>query len=214
MGSERAEQGNSLEDPSVVGACADASCIGRPADAADFLGELELTVASSLPFRGVGARADRWHATTAGGFSMVRSTTCLQVRWPWSARTRRSSMTATSKPFRFPPTSTPTHTATRQSMPQLRAVRTWLFGSGRADSVLGVAATARWLRDLAARHPPSPVSAANYGPRRQPCREERPCLQIRTYWCPVGKGSGDRSRHCSADRQSSVVLKGAVECRK
>lgn len=35
MRSKRAEQGNSLKDPSVVGASADTSCIGRPADAED-----------------------------------------------------------------------------------------------------------------------------------------------------------------------------------
>ena len=39
--------------------------------------------------------------TTAGRFAMTMSTTCLHVTWLWSARTRRSSMTATSKPFAF-----------------------------------------------------------------------------------------------------------------
>jgi len=48
---------------------------------------------------------------------MRRSTTCWPVKRLWSARIRRSSMTATSKPFRFPPTSTPAHVAARQSMP-------------------------------------------------------------------------------------------------
>ena len=56
-------------------------------------------------------------AATLGGFAMTRSTTCWHVRRPWRAKTRRSSMTATSKPFRFPPTSTPIHRATSQSMP-------------------------------------------------------------------------------------------------
>ena len=56
-------------------------------------------------------------AMTVGRCSPTRSTTCLHVKCPWSTRTRRSSMTATSKPFRFPPTSTPTHAATRQACP-------------------------------------------------------------------------------------------------
>jgi len=78
-----------------------------------------LTIASSLPFKRVGPRTvDSWPVLGD------RSTTCPQIRWPWSARTRRSSMTATSKPFPFPPTSTQTHIAMGQSMPQPGALRT------------------------------------------------------------------------------------------
>ena len=57
-------------------------------------------------------------ATAVGGFAMTRPTTCSHAKRFWSTKTRRSSMTATSKPFRFPPTSTPIHRATSESMPQ------------------------------------------------------------------------------------------------
>src|SRR5712692_308119 len=48
---------------------------------------------------------------------MTRSATCWHPNRFRSASTWNSSMTATSKPFSFPPTSTPIHRATSPSMP-------------------------------------------------------------------------------------------------
>jgi len=60
-GSQRIEQSTSLEDPGVICACLNMFCVGRPADAADRLGELELAVASSMAVGREGARAvDRY----------------------------------------------------------------------------------------------------------------------------------------------------------
>ena len=59
--SERVVQGKSLENPGVARVRVNSSFVGRPADAADRLGELELAVASGLAFRHARARAvDRY----------------------------------------------------------------------------------------------------------------------------------------------------------
>jgi len=61
MRGERSEQGSSLQDPGVVGACPDTWFVRRPADTADQLCELALTAADGLPLRRAGARAvDRY----------------------------------------------------------------------------------------------------------------------------------------------------------
>jgi len=105
-------------------------------------------------------------ATTAGGFVVTRSTTCWHVMRLWSTRTRRSSMTAASKPFRFPPTSTPIHRATSQSMPHPvhpHAVRMRRIGQVRDCHRHGHSSMAERSRGGA---PALSLSAANYGPTR------------------------------------------------
>lgn len=54
---ECVEEGKPLDDPGVVGARVHTAHIGRPADAADRLSELELAFASSLSCRRAGTRA-------------------------------------------------------------------------------------------------------------------------------------------------------------
>ena len=116
-------------------------------------------------------------ATASGAFAMTRSTTCRHVKRPWRARTRRSSMTATSKPFRFPPTSTPIHTATAHSMPDPNATRrAGAENAAGPGSHAQAAATAR-PGAAAARYPSQSRSARttvhpsphHRGPARRRC---------------------------------------------
>jgi len=133
--SHRIEESMSLENPGVVvRARLNTSCVGRPAGAADRLGSWSSPSRALWPSgaqeRGLSI------ATTAGRFAMTMPTACLHVKWPWSARTRRSSVTATSKPLRFAPTSTSTHTATYQSMPHPVPLGLWLSTEALTDTRL------------------------------------------------------------------------------
>ena len=108
----------SLDDPGVVGGSrTHGSRRGASSGAADRFGKLDARRhewPAPQKRRSIAA-VDRHDRRT---LRLDKLDDLLAVQASHDARTRRSSMSAMSKPFRFPPTSTPSHLSMRQRMPE------------------------------------------------------------------------------------------------